>query len=91
MAFKLINDMYGHARGDAILVEMANFFNQTIKVDKVVSRVGGDEFVIFTDEVDKEKLSIIANKLVQDFQEISESISVPSIPLSLSIWNFQIS
>lgn len=83
--FKLINDMYGHTRGDAILVEMANFFNQTIKVDKVVSRVGGDEFVIFTDEVDKEKLSIIANKLVQDFQEISESKSVPSIPLSLSI------
>ena len=83
--FKLINDMYGHTRGDAILVEIANFFNKTIKVDKVVSRVGGDEFVIFTDEVDKEKLSNIANKLVQDFQEISDSKSVPSIPLSLSI------
>lgn len=83
--FKLVNDMYGHARGDAILVDIANFFNQTIKIDKVVARVGGDEFVIFTDEVNNEQLSIIANKLIQDFQQISESISVPSIPLSLSI------
>lgn len=83
--FKLVNDMYGHARGDAILVDIANFFNQTIKIDKVVARVGGDEFVIFTDEVNNEQLSIIANKLIHDFQQISESISVPSIPLSLSI------
>ena len=83
--FKLINDMYGHARGDALLVEIAKFFNQTIEVDKVVARVGGDEFVIFTDEVNKEQLSIIANKLIQDFQQTSESKSVPSIPLSLSI------
>jgi len=83
--FKLINDMYGHARGDALLVEIAKFFNQTIEVDKVVARVGGDEFVIFTDEVDKEQLSIIANKLIQDFQQTSEAKSVPSIPLSLSI------
>ena len=83
--FKLINDMYGHTRGDTILVEISKFFNQNIGEDKVVARVGGDEFVIFTDEVDKEKLSIIANKLLQDFQQISESKSVPSIPLSLSI------
>lgn len=83
--FKLINDMYGHARGDALLVEIAKFFNQSMEIDKVVARVGGDEFVIFTDEVNKEQLSIIANKLIQDFQQTSESKSVPSIPLSLSI------
>ncbi|QUG40393.1 bifunctional diguanylate cyclase/phosphodiesterase [Psychrobacillus sp. INOP01] len=83
--FKLINDMYGHARGDALLVDIANFFNQIIQVDKVVARVGGDEFAIFTDEVNKEQLSIIANKLIQEFQQTSESMSVPSIPLSLCI------
>lgn len=83
--FKLINDIYGHARGDALLVEIANFFNRSIEVDKVVARVDGDEFVIFTDEVNKEQLSNIANKLIQDFQQTSKSKSVPSIPLSLSI------
>lgn len=83
--FKLINDMYGHARGDAILVEIANFLNKTIEIDKVVARVGGDEFVIFTAEVNKEQLSNIANKLIQDFRQTSESKAVPSIPLSLSI------
>lgn len=83
--FKLVKDMYGHARGDTLLVDIAKFLNEAIELEKVVARVGGDEFVIIIDEVNKEQLSRITNKMIQDFQQISESLSVPSIPLCLSI------
>ena len=44
--FKLVNDIYGHDVGDAVLVELANFTKEILGDDAVVSRLGGDEFAI---------------------------------------------
>ncbi|MCR9184153.1 MAG: diguanylate cyclase [Halieaceae bacterium] len=44
--FKHINDTYGHAAGDLVLVKVADILQSRARVTDVVCRFGGDEFVI---------------------------------------------
>ena len=57
--FKTINDSLGHEAGDRLLKEMARRFKKSLRADDVVGRLGGDEFIILTEEVDE--LSQVAN------------------------------
>jgi diguanylate cyclase (GGDEF)-like protein len=50
--FKLINDRYGHAQGDAVLVEVARRIKRTIRVPDVAARFGGEEFIVYAGECD---------------------------------------
>jgi diguanylate cyclase (GGDEF)-like protein len=44
--FKMINDKYGHAAGDRMLVEVADRLTAAVEAPGFVSRFGGDEFVV---------------------------------------------
>ncbi len=44
--FKSINDTYGHAAGDAVLVYVANTLRTCCRESDLLARVGGDEFVV---------------------------------------------
>ncbi|MBT5294296.1 MAG: diguanylate cyclase [Octadecabacter sp.] len=44
--FKNINDRHGHAAGDAVLIHVTNLLQASVRPIDMVSRVGGDEFVI---------------------------------------------
>jgi diguanylate cyclase (GGDEF)-like protein/PAS domain S-box-containing protein len=50
--FKDINDQYGHAVGDAVLVEVAKRLSEALRESDTVARFGGDEFVILQPIVD---------------------------------------
>lgn len=45
--FKVVNDTYGHAEGDKVLVEVAKVMKEICRKDDYVVRYGGEEFLIF--------------------------------------------
>ena len=44
--FKAINDLYGHQVGDQLVCEVANRLKNAVRATDIVSRIGGDEFLI---------------------------------------------
>ena len=50
--FKQINDVHGHAAGDAVLIQAAHRLEEAVVPPNSVYRVGGDEFVILVSEAD---------------------------------------
>ncbi|GID95276.1 diguanylate cyclase domain-containing protein [Amorphoplanes digitatis] len=56
--FKMVNDVYGHAAGDAILSEFARILRAAVRAGDVAARLGGDEFVVLTTEVPDEASAV---------------------------------
>jgi diguanylate cyclase (GGDEF)-like protein/PAS domain S-box-containing protein len=50
--FKQVNDTYGHAAGDAVLVEVGRRLRMHVREHDTVARVGGDEFVLLVRDLD---------------------------------------
>jgi diguanylate cyclase (GGDEF)-like protein len=76
--FKEINDGFGHAAGDAVLVAVANRVRAQLREDDLVARLGGDEFAVLLTPLHKiEDAEWIADKIIT-------SMEVP-IPLPGSI------
>jgi diguanylate cyclase (GGDEF)-like protein len=45
--FKNINDTYGHAVGDEVLIAAAKAIEQGVRKSDIVGRIGGEEFCVF--------------------------------------------
>ena len=80
---KALNDTWGHARGDDVLVEVARALESAVRRHDVVSRLSGDEFVILVDRVsDQEALDLVVAKC----REAVSTIQRPDgRPLSISV------
>jgi diguanylate cyclase (GGDEF)-like protein len=63
--FKEINDFYGHSVGDALIIEVANELKKFIHSDELITRIGGDEFVLLLNDCDTLKLNKRLNELLK--------------------------
>ncbi|WP_239674105.1 putative bifunctional diguanylate cyclase/phosphodiesterase [Mangrovibacillus cuniculi] len=68
--FKIVNDTVGHRIGDKLLVEVAERLREINDNNLLISRIGGDEFIVVVpsyDEVDS--LSKIANEIIESLNQ----------------------
>ncbi|RGY96847.1 sensor domain-containing diguanylate cyclase [Clostridium sp. AM58-1XD] len=59
--FKIINDYHGHLTGDQVLMDLVGMMYATCRCTDIISRIGGDEFVIFMKDIFD--LDIVKEKL----------------------------
>ena len=80
--FKMINDQYGHAIGDLVLVETAKRLNQLSQENDIVGRLGGDEFVLLSTFNSKIEFTQLYQQLLND---IGNERSIENVICSASI------
>ncbi|WP_280443366.1 GGDEF domain-containing protein [Nocardia brasiliensis] len=81
--FKQINDGYGHAIGDEVLVELANRLREVCPPDTVICRYGGDEFVLAVNPPHN-TLGDLAHRIVAALRDPVWSTAGP-VPVSASV------
>jgi diguanylate cyclase (GGDEF)-like protein/PAS domain S-box-containing protein len=64
--FKLVNDCYGHATGDALLKEASNRLKACIRPDGTLSRMGGDEFTVLVEDIQEPSDAVRVAERIQD-------------------------
>ena len=68
--FKDVNDSYGHASGDEVLINTAKLLRQIVRDVDVVARLGGDEFVVLLEGLsDENDAARIAKKIIDRLSE----------------------
>jgi diguanylate cyclase (GGDEF)-like protein/PAS domain S-box-containing protein len=86
--FKHYNDHFGHAAGDFVLREVGNLLLGNIRGEDILSRYGGDEFVIILPEISLEAVSERAEHLrdqAQHHQYKFKQKNIEGITLSIGV------
>lgn len=79
--FKIVNDTYGHQTGDKVLRSVCDNIRANIRVNDVIGRYGGEEFLIIMPETDTDHAAIAAEKL----RSAVESMSVSQESLQIKV------
>lgn len=91
-AFKVVNDSYSHATGDALLIRVAERIRSQLTPNDVAGRIGGDEFtVLLADLRSREEALVLAEALLAALSRpfdlgdyelfVSASIGIAGYPL----------
>ncbi|WP_155976882.1 GGDEF domain-containing protein [Nocardia sp. 348MFTsu5.1] len=78
--FKFVNDNHGHAAGDSVLIAAAAVIEETVPPRSIISRFGGEEFVVMTESADPAELVHLAEQVRSRIQtECGVTISIGAI------------
>ncbi len=86
--FKPVNDTYGHAAGDALLVELARRMSAAVRDTDVCARLGGDEFAILVTQVhtaeEVEEIAERVRKTISSPVLVNEMILNPAASIGIA-------
>ena len=83
--FKAVNDTLGHAAGDQLLVEVSKLMMRLSDPDDAVARIGGDEFIILTHELNLPAARATGQRLVDALSETSFVLDGTSVTIGASV------
>jgi diguanylate cyclase (GGDEF)-like protein len=66
--FKSINDTFGHVAGDAAIRECGALLRATARLNDIVARTGGEEFMLLAPETDLDGATRLAERIVAAFR-----------------------
>jgi diguanylate cyclase (GGDEF)-like protein/PAS domain S-box-containing protein len=67
--FKPVNDIHGHAAGDAVLKAVAGRLRESTRGTDLVARFGGDEFAVLIEVRDPAEVAVVANRIRRALQQ----------------------
>ncbi|MDP4128127.1 MAG: sensor domain-containing diguanylate cyclase, partial [Bacillota bacterium] len=90
--FKSINDSLGHCFGDIVLQKASPRLCSCVRKNDIVSRYGGDEFILLLEDVSKKEIEDVAKRVIDEFSypfSISDKavLTSPSIGISVYPWD----
>jgi diguanylate cyclase (GGDEF)-like protein len=81
--FKTVNDLHGHAAGDATLIAFAGRISAQLRPDAFLARLSGDEFALIQTDIESlEAPAALARRIVAS---LSEPISIEGVSISLGV------
>ncbi len=85
--FKNVNDKYGHATGDQVLIAFVEQCKKCIRSYDIFGRLGGEEFIVILPETELEDAIIAAKRIHKSIEEmrITNAAAVDSISITVSI------
>ncbi len=78
---KLVNDTFGHIRGDEMLKKAAAIMSQSCRTEDTITRWGGDEFVIYLPATTENKAVDICRRIEKGFNDEN----IEDIPMSIAL------
>lgn len=83
--FKAINDEHGHMVGDEVIKQVAEALRGEIRELDIVCRFGGEEFVVFLNESEKEIGWQVAERMRQSVAELTTPGNSGNIQVTISV------
>ncbi|RYG99257.1 MAG: GGDEF domain-containing protein, partial [Alphaproteobacteria bacterium] len=83
--FKRINDTFGHAAGDEVILAMGNIISAGIRATDKVARFGGEEFVVLLRETDEAAALLMANRLREEIASTIVTAGQQKISFTTSV------
>ena len=83
--FKTVNDSFGHACGDEVLVAAAHRLQSCARAGDTVARLGGDEFALLVDDVTAAQVTAFADRVLDALSEPPVEFSGHTTTLGASI------
>ena len=72
--FKALNDTYGHAVGDQVLIEFTKVVSDCIRNNDIFARLGGEEFALLLPDVDKSEVNRIGERIRSSVERTSVAL-----------------
>ena len=87
--FKKVNDNFGHAMGDKVLVKFAQIMMDECRRTDIVCRYGGEEFVILMPEASQDIAVGRAEKIRENYQKEITSIlnNTSTVSIGIAMWD----
>lgn len=83
--FKLINDRFGHAEGDRVLVLVAEAIRQSVRVDDICARIGGEEFAVFMPGADLPLARTVCERIALSCRLVGCTAHIEELSTTVSI------
>ena len=83
--FKDVNDNYGHAAGDQVIINIANILKDNLREYDIVGRLGGEEFCMFLPNIEIDVTTSIAERVRNKVAELTTAFKSHSITITVSI------
>ncbi|MGZ4959742.1 MAG: DUF484 family protein [Methylomonas sp.] len=83
--FKHINDGFGHQAGDQVLIQVAGNIKKQLRNNDVLSRYGGEEFVVLLSQSDEKSAGEVAERIRLSIADLRLEYNDRRIPVTISV------